>query len=856
SLPQTKKPKPRGKAKKPPSLFSKAPTLSFDDCVTGQEGNMTINIAVNIYPPRAPDDVITALGLPHYYVRYVRHQDSFNAVMSNLGLYHEVVDVPLATPLMTVLDLILQAVKDHGYAFQDVQSAITNLAPHERHPLQMLSFTNQGRPNGRNKACRLIVGAFPAGLTIGELLTKPEFANPKLSITYRKYLELNAVIRPCHYPLPINASLATMQLGIDPTEKIHRCVSNRVYSLFRDDTDIDESMGMVREEDLEEECGEEHQESDDQEEEVVEQTLTHRNSLRISNTPAPALRTIQTRQSSAPSAPSSSTSTSTTPPTPQAQRSVSAPGPSNSESTHDATRPIWTGTPWEEEPDHSMPTIYNFERTGRIFELFTEEFTRNNEDRPPVPLSIRGRSVEEMSNKLRMIILRCLFNKDFGQLLSLDREFKLVDDNDRAVSSGNGVETEVFHKLFHSYFVERKGEFFAPLTDLYCTLATTNGPSSQWMSTEQKRDWGVLGVLCAMSLIYGHGTDPLNPLLLIYLINDCNLNSLRSDVVLRLDPHLHSTLKAWNEIIHTDDVSSFSGHFLTFHDTQISTLRTRSDAQHNALGWEMLHNGVIGPRAVNHPVFEHFLKGFRLPCARGYSLTQIARAFRGGVERFVSTVYANYIASYSDLPLRHVSRLKPETEEEVIEALSTNPSLEAANFEDMFKEFLEDIGYPSLDLMEAIKDRFNPVVNLQGIFDSSFRLRMFAWAATGAPFASTDGVDIKVVLIEDDDGEYASGLSPAKVQSNLNAGVCKFRTCAREIRIPASFLVHLLSINYEGAVRDAGGSTRDESGAGVQMIQNSGQSQLQTVEGLTVRQAVHHWLLASILDNIGQNNVA
>ncbi|KAL0568762.1 hypothetical protein V5O48_013213 [Marasmius crinis-equi] len=112
SLPQLKKPKPRGKGKKPPSLFSRAPALTFEDCLTGEEGSMAINIAVNVYPPRAPDDIIAALGLPHYYVRYVRHQDSFNAVLSNLGLYHEVVNVPLTTPVLTILDVVLQALKD------------------------------------------------------------------------------------------------------------------------------------------------------------------------------------------------------------------------------------------------------------------------------------------------------------------------------------------------------------------------------------------------------------------------------------------------------------------------------------------------------------------------------------------------------------------------------------------------------------------------------------------------------------------------------------------------------------------------------------------------------------------------
>ncbi|KAL0568763.1 hypothetical protein V5O48_013214 [Marasmius crinis-equi] len=716
-------------------------------------------------------------------------------------------------------------------------------------------------------------------MTIAELLTRSEFALEKLSITPRKYLELNTVVRSCHYPLPIKTSLASLQLGADSTEKEHRCISNRVYSLFRDDTDFDESMGMASEEVLEEECGEEGDIETDEEEQAVEQTLTNPNALRISALPTPAPGIAQNRSSSAPSS-----SASALPASANTQRSASASGLSDPDpptpfnsglgsssltnvsssnprvkqnvailkrnaqqaAAVDVTNPIWT-TPWEDQVDSGLPTIYNFERTTRIFELVTEVFADNNDGRPPTPLSLRGVTIQELASKLRMVILRCVFNKDFGQLLNLDREFRLVDEDGTSVSSGNGVETEVFHTLFHSYFVDRAGEFFAPLTDVYATLAAVNGSSSQWMSVEQKQDWSVLGALCAMSLIYGRGTDPLNPLLLIYLINDCDLKSLHSDLVLRLDPQLHHTLKTWKQTSHLDNVSSFAGHFTSFHDIQVSTLRTRTPVQHNTLGWEMLHNTVIGSRTVEHPAFSHFLKGFRLPCARGYDLTQIARAFQGGPENFVSKVYANYIAQYSDLALSHISRLQPETESALTNALSANASLEATNFEELFKDFLQERGYPSLDLMEEIKGRFNPVVNLDGIFDETFRLRMFCWATTGAPLANTDGVSIKVILVEDSDAEYRSNLPSEQVQSNLNAGVCKFRTCARQVRIPASFLIHLLSTSRDAEVLSSGGST----GIDPLLTQTGAGS-----SGLTIRETLHHWLLASILDNIGQNNVA
>ncbi|KAJ8094089.1 hypothetical protein PM082_023297 [Marasmius tenuissimus] len=831
------RPKARGKAKKTLSLVSQEKGRSLDDClhVTPDKG-ILINLAVNVYPPRPPTDVLSAFGIPRHVVLYVRHGDSFNTVLNRLHLYHEFHEISVKMLVLDVLTCIVEELKAHGYNFEDMPTPST-FAPHESLPLQLLGFTNLGRPNGRSKSCKLATGAFNANTTLEDVLRKREYANAKLSITSRGFFELNTIIRKCHYPLSIDKSLADLSFGSDTETKTHRCISKRVYGMFRDDEDVET---MAREEDLEQSCGEE-EESDEEDEQAVVNTLLSRPPLTLRTPSGPAatpgsssaqtsvnlaaVRDLNPRRVVSDPTPFSSTGTTVTSGTgfPAGTATVAeATGSSNHGNrglSPDAPVILWAVV-WDENREQDLMTIYSFERTPRFFEVVSETYGSTHSGRPPPNLFIKGRTQQELSQKLKGVIVDCLGKQDFTRLLTADRLFAVVDADDDLVSSGNGVEREVVQTLCHSYFRKGASTFFMPLAPQFSTLAAVNGASARWMSDAQKLKWGVLGAVVALALIHGFDTAPLNPLLLIYFINDCDIISLHSSLVLKWFPELHATLKAWTQLGHLDNIAGFAGHFASYHDCDISALRVRSADQHTALAWEMLHNGVIGTKTCDHPAFQSFLKGFYMPCDKGYMFTQIARSYQGGSENFVCSVYQNHISHYSDLLLEHQSRLTPVSETRLREAFHANPTLEVDDFKELFRAFLEETGYPSLDLMEELNGCFNPIVDLSDIHDDTFRMRMLCWAATGAPY---------IVLVEDDDAEYRAGLATHEWTRHLNAGVCKFRTCVREIRIPASFLIHLLSIDY--------GSGDDNS------------------SGLKVEEAVHHWLLVAILDNIGQNNL-
>ncbi|KAK1219074.1 hypothetical protein PQX77_018223 [Marasmius sp. AFHP31] len=859
SLPP-KRPGPRGKAKKPPTLVEQQQQLTINDCLrVAEDEKMVLNLAINTF------------GLPRYLVKYTRHQDSFNAVLNRLHLYHEFHDIDVKTLVMEVLMTVVEELRNYGYNLELPQIAGPSaFQPHEQLPLQLLSFTNRGRPNGVNKTWKLATGSFSATSTLEDLITNKEYCHPKLSVTPRAFYELNTVVRKCHYPLSIQKSLMDLGLQEDSAVKIHRCIPKRVYTIFRDDAEAGSSEVMITEKDLENDCGnEEASDGDEEEEETVAQTLLNRPALTL-RTPThvpPVSSTdhsaVTSRNVSTASSLSSDADGSRGPPS---TRSVSAASTSSENSTSASTSTLpsnhapelrrvtptilWS-SPWYEKKEPTIGTIYKFERTGRVFEIVSETYTSSHESTPPPVLHIKGRDYVELASRLKGVIMECLMSGDFTRLLTMDRSFEIVDLEGEVVSSGTGVERETVQTLAHGYLSRRASTFFLPHGPQFSTLAAVNGPSARWMSNDQKMDWGILGTVVGLSLIYGLGTEPLNPLILIFFINECHVASLHSDLVSRWFPELYSTLKAWASLGHEDDVRQFAAHFSSYHDCDVASLRDRSAEQHRALGWEMLHNAILGSRGVDHPAVMFFLKGFRMPCDKGYNFTQIARSYQGGSEEFVSSVYENYIHHYSSLRLDYQSLLKDETTRKLNRAIQETPSWVAASFPDLFRGFLEGSGYPSFELMNGLKGRLNPIINLDDIHQDTFRMRMFCWAATGAPYVLTDGVRTKVILVEDGDEEYGAGLSTSERLTNLNAGVCKFRSCLREMRIPVSFLLHLLSIDYATAASTLLG---DEGATALTTTPGSSQSSTGGLV-LTVKDAVEHWLLASILDNIGVSNL-
>ncbi|KAL0563944.1 hypothetical protein V5O48_018112, partial [Marasmius crinis-equi] len=302
----------------------------------------------------------------------------------------------------------------------------------------------------------------------------------------------------------------------------------------------------------------------------------------------------------------------------------------------------------------------------------------------------------------------------------------------------------------------RSGEFFTQLGDKFSTLTTVPIATAQWITEEKQQELSVLGAVVGLALIYGYSPFPLNPLLLIYLINNQDLASLRPTIVNHWAPDLYVTLKRWTSIHSFDSIDEFAGHFATYHDLQISVIRSRSPEMHKVLGWEMLHSAVVGPQpGVQHPFWVHFLRGFNMPCKKGFSLPQIARAYIAGSTEFVGSIYDGHISNYNSLRLEFNNELTAVSQARLDIALSSQPGL--PNFKALFRGFLEGTGAPCPDLLASIKDRFSPSIDLNDINSFTFRMRMFCWATTGTPNVILDGPKIEVILVDDDDAVYVKG---------------------------------------------------------------------------------------------------
>ncbi|KAJ3926509.1 MAG: hypothetical protein NXY57DRAFT_966457 [Lentinula lateritia] len=151
-------------------------------------------------------------------------------------------------------------------------------------------------------------------------------------------------------------------------------------------------------------------------------------------------------------------------------------------------------------------------------------------------------------------------------------------------------------------------------------------------------------------------------------------------------------------------------------------------------------------------------------------------------------------------------------------------------FDAWFEDFLLGVGTPCPTLLDSAKDRFNSVVKLEDISESTFRLRSFAWAISGVPRRILDYLKLEVCLsnlVEDDDAQYGPGEEHStSLQWYLLHGTCSFRTCLRKMHIPASYLIKLLKADYSPHSEPA-----------------------------TAYQAIHNWLLLQILEAIGDYTI-
>ncbi|KAJ3926510.1 MAG: hypothetical protein NXY57DRAFT_878114, partial [Lentinula lateritia] len=213
---------------------------------------------------------------------------------------------------------------------------------------------------------------------------------------------------------------------------------------------------------------------------------------------------------------------------------------------------------------------------------------------------VKGVDFEAQVLELEKIMEKALEDDDWTLLFSNSRHFIILilylEDIDASgeevwVTSGGGFERSILLLLFQKYFEKRFEELCTPLIDCYYTLSTVPMSSTTPISETKRRDLGLFGATVALALVNGYLPEKLNPLLLVYFLSDCQFECLNR--------------------------------------TATSALTNRTKEMHNAIAHHMLHNATIGPAGIDHPYFQAFIKGFRLPCKNHYTLPQASSTITG-----------------------------------------------------------------------------------------------------------------------------------------------------------------------------------------------------------------------------------
>ena len=137
----------------------------------------------------------------------------------------------------------------------------------------------------------------------------------------------------------------------------------------------------------------------------------------------------------------------------------------------------------------------------------------------------------------------------------------------QTVSLGDGIEREVIQSIFGD-FKKVPFEWFIPHVNEFSMLATSHClTSSRFISSGRKRNMSILGTITTLSLIWGMSASQLDPILLHFLVHNCDLHSIHPGIVGEWHPVLKRTIADWISIGLRGDVTPFQLHFATFRDT-------------------------------------------------------------------------------------------------------------------------------------------------------------------------------------------------------------------------------------------------------------------------------------------------
>ncbi|KAF8164427.1 hypothetical protein BJ912DRAFT_863835, partial [Pholiota molesta] len=733
-----------------------------------------------------------------YYV-YRFHRDSFNEALRSHHLLFDM-DLPTSSTVAAVMHSAVGKMQDSpfSYSFGD-QDRARRVLPHEALPLGLLRIVNRGRARASNNQIRLQAQPMMNNITLqamtsehGSLFIVPDISfEDKRLVIFLARLPVNAEGEQCH--------------------RRHSCVPQSIWIRFPNDRHDNGEPDHFETSGGETETNSDNgnDSDDDMIRGISNQTISvclfqilHSMMLSFVLTgfskavARPGLRS---------GLPLGSPSTNFPP--------LSAAVAIN---TSDAILPseLWS-TPWV-GPQTEVEVI-------DISNLDTSIFEVASSFRPP-KLEISGETVSDLGDRLIEAIGMAIDQEDFEIILSPEREFLIThtptEGPQQIISVGRGIEREAVHLAFRRYS-SHESQWFLPRAGGYSSIAVTH--TMALVSNVRLRHLSILGALTGLMLVYGMAPLPFSPVLIHFLIHDCNLQSIYPAFLAEWIPELHQTLKDWLATDHKADISAFQPHFSTYHDMQIACLLDRDATSHKALASEMLYRAIVGTEPHTHREIQAFLQGFRMPCQRtGFNLTKVVKTLiEGGSESFLNMVWTSHIKSFEDIAphLRF-----PSCSRHVLLQLSVALSSHGdVTFEKLLYKFLEGTGIPCPKLFENARNHFTSIVDLSKIDDAGFRSRVFYWAATGSPSIEINGSGISISLCGALDADYA----PASQRDvMMNEGKICFKTCFSQVKVPVPYIEMLARGIY----------THD-------------------IEPTSFQAAFDHWLLCEFLNAIGTHSI-
>ncbi|KAJ8502586.1 hypothetical protein ONZ45_g11619 [Pleurotus djamor] len=415
-------------------------------------------------------------------------------------------------------------------------------------------------------------------------------------------------------------------------------------------------------------------------------------------------------------------------------------------------------------------------------------------------LELRGHNVSELVTLLSVKLDEAAASNDYSIILCSDRDFIITNPDGSTLSMGAGVEREVIYNLFQQF---TSSPALHPCDGDTFSVWILYGSRAEQVPASRLQSLKRFGAVCALMMITGQTPTPIGAALFQFITHRCDLHSLHPAFIREWLPDLSQTISDWNSLGPTGNVSRFNSHFINWHGLEVLAYQDRDEETHRGLAAEMLYYASIGRESFHHPEFQAFVTGFSLSCVNGFDFTNILRGFPGGSEAFLSILWTGHISSFEDLePHLIVS----DTSHSIASSLSTHlPPGSLTSLKALLFRFLSGTGTPCPTLFEAVRHGFDQAIDIASIEETSFRSRLFAWAVTGSPHVDVDNDRIVVRFVEDNDIVYR----------NRNAST-----------IASKGVISIQTFSYQPGAEP--GNFYD---------------------------AVDHWLLCELLNNIGSHSV-